>query len=180
MPKSTVRFRFIIGISAALILLFLGSVPHLQAATLTVTNTDDAGAGSLRQAIIDANAASGPDIIDFDAGVNGTITLSTSLPTITEVLDIIGPGDATLSVSGNDVSGVRPFTIGATISGLTVEKGNVIDGGGIVNSGTLTLENSTVSYNTAYWGGGIDSGGVLTLINSTVSDNTATEGGGHR
>ncbi len=44
---------------------------------LTVCVLDDAGAGSLRQAILDANAASGPDTITFQSGVTGTITLTT-------------------------------------------------------------------------------------------------------
>ncbi len=46
-------------------------------------------------------------------------------------------------------------------------------GGGIVNHGTLTLENCVVSDNTSNTGGGICNRGALTLINSTVSDNTA-------
>jgi uncharacterized repeat protein (TIGR02543 family) len=55
-------------------------------------------------------------------------------------------------------------------------------GGGIHNSGTLTVLNSTLSHNTAGnygYGGGIDNGGTLTVLNSTLSDNSAGyEGGG--
>jgi hypothetical protein len=40
-------------------------------ATFTVTNTNDSGAGSLRQAVLDANAAAGADTIVFDASFNG-------------------------------------------------------------------------------------------------------------
>jgi hypothetical protein len=41
-----------------------------QAATFTVTNTNDSGAGSLRQAILDANAAAGEDTItDFSTDI---------------------------------------------------------------------------------------------------------------
>lgn len=46
-----------------------------QAATFTVTNMDDSGAGSLRQAILDANANLGADTIAFQAGLTGMITL---------------------------------------------------------------------------------------------------------
>jgi len=56
----------------------------LSAATFTVTNTADAGAGSLRQAITDANGATGPHTINFNiagAGVH-TITPATELPTV--------------------------------------------------------------------------------------------------
>ena len=49
-------------------------------ATLTVTNLNDSGAGSLRQAVFDANTLAGSDTIDFTAGLSGTIVL-TSGPT---------------------------------------------------------------------------------------------------
>ncbi len=56
-------------------------------ATFTVINTDDSGAGSLRQAIIDANNSAGTDIVEFNipgAGVH-TIEPLTSLPTSTDI-----------------------------------------------------------------------------------------------
>ena len=54
-------------------------------ATFTVTNTDDSGAGSLRQAILDANANAGADTITFNISGTGahTITPASALPTIT-------------------------------------------------------------------------------------------------
>jgi hypothetical protein len=61
-------------------------------ATFTVTNTNDSGAGSLRQAIIDANAAAGLDTIAFTipgAGVQ-TIAPTTFLPSITSPVLIDG------------------------------------------------------------------------------------------
>ena len=53
-----------------------------QAATFVVANVGDSGSGSLRQAIADANAASGPDTITFS--VSGTITLASPLPSIAD------------------------------------------------------------------------------------------------
>lgn len=173
------RFRLLIGISAVLLLLVLGPLPRLQAATITVLNTDNDGVGSLRQAILDTNLTVVDDVIDFDAGVSGTITLLTPLPLITVNLEIIGPGEALLSVSGNDVPGLRPFTIGlgatVTISRLTIERGNAGDGGGIFNEGTLTLNQVTVRDNLSVTtGGGIYSfEHPLTLNDSTVIDNKA-------
>ena len=60
--------------------------------TFTVLNTDDAGAGSFRQAIVDANANTGPDIIHFNIGGGGAqaIELFTALPTITDPVTIDG------------------------------------------------------------------------------------------
>jgi len=56
--------------------------------TFAVLNLDDSGAGSLRQAILDANTTVGQDIINFD--VAGVIALKSSLPTVTDRVDIAG------------------------------------------------------------------------------------------
>ena len=72
-------------------LLWAATLP-LAAATFTVTNTDDAGPGSLRQAILDAETAAGADTIAFaipGAGVH-TITPLTLLPIISQPLTIDG------------------------------------------------------------------------------------------
>ncbi len=68
----------------------------------------------------------------------------------------------------------------AIVERFTAQNGFASYGGGIRNSGTLTLNNSTVSGNTANNGGGISNGSTLTLNNSTVSGNTANDrhGGG--
>ena len=67
---------------------------RLLLATFTVTTTADAGAGSLRQAIIDANAAAGTDEIRFDlpptAGVVKTIRPLSALPGVTGPTTIDG------------------------------------------------------------------------------------------
>ena len=80
------------------VLAILLSVPlPLAAATFTVTNTNDSGAGSLRQAITDANAAAGMDTIAFNvsgAGCDGngvcTITPASTLPVFTSPVLIDG------------------------------------------------------------------------------------------
>ena len=56
--------------------------PAKVAATFTVTNLDDAGPGSLRAAIISANASPGFDVIEFTVG--GTIELLSELPALTD------------------------------------------------------------------------------------------------
>src|SRR5215210_2028491 len=67
-------------------------VPEAAAANFTVVNVNDSGAGSLRQAILDANANPGPDTIGFNIPGPGvkTITPATALPAITEALIIDG------------------------------------------------------------------------------------------
>ncbi len=157
------------------------------AATITVTNTDDSGAGSLREAI--ASAIPG-DTINFV--VTGTITLTTGELLISKDLTISGPGAGSLAVSGNNASRVfHIFTSKTvTISGMTIQNGNIPTGqggGGISNWGTLTLNNVVVKNNTVNGttssdiGGGIlneGDGRKLTLNNSTVRGNTADRGGG--
>ena len=66
MQKITKHFKTTISI--ALLLLAISAI-NTAAATFTVTNTNDSGAGSLRQAILDANASSDADTIVFDASL---------------------------------------------------------------------------------------------------------------
>src|SRR5215470_14040387 len=74
------------------VLAVLLAAASLDGATFTVTNTDDSGQGSLRQAILDANATPGLDTIAFNipgAGVH-TITPVTSLDPILDPVLIDG------------------------------------------------------------------------------------------
>lgn len=65
------------------LLLLLAFADHAWAATFTVTNANNAGTGSLRQAIFDANGNAGTDTIVFSIGSGAqTISLSSSLPAI--------------------------------------------------------------------------------------------------
>jgi hypothetical protein len=154
-------------------------------ATFTVTNLDDAGAGSLRQAILDANAAAGADDILFAPAITGgTITLVTSLPEITDTLTITGPGFDGITVSGNNA--VRVFSVKANVtaalSGLAVINGKTAEnGGGILNNGNLTLTNVTLRGNSAAGGGAVANVGAtakLAVVNSTLTQNTAESTGG--
>ncbi len=168
--------------------LFLGAVgltpsQEADAATFSVTNNGDAGAGSLRQAIIDANTAPGPDTIDFSS-VTGTIPLTTGQLYIDDDVTITGPGAANLTIDGTYNS--RIFDIESadvSISGLTLTNGaeGSSDGGGIYSdSSDLTLTNVTISNcYAAYGGGGIFSYyGSLVVDGCTISGNTANEVGG--
>jgi hypothetical protein len=96
----------IVAVSATTVPGFAGS--SLLAATFTVTNTNDSGAGSLRQAILDANANPGLDTIDFDIPGPGvhTIMPTTPLPAVVDQAVIDGysqPG----SVENTTVTGTN-------------------------------------------------------------------------
>src|SRR5436305_9150933 len=82
------------------------AAPGADAATFTVTNLNDAGAGSLRQALISANTAAGADVITFQSGLSGTITLTSGQLYANDSVDIQGPGAATLTVAASPANRV--------------------------------------------------------------------------
>ena len=140
---------------------------------LVVANTNDSGAGSLRQAV--ADAPSGSTILFANSLKGATITLTTGVLSINQNLNIDGPGAAQLAVSGGGASQVFDIGSGAlvTISGLTITDGS----GGIVNAGNLTLDGTDVTNNQAAGfspsGGGIENDGNLTIKDSEVTGNQA-------
>ena len=149
-----------------------------RATTIIVSNTNDNGLGSLRQALADANDG---DTIDA-TGISGVITLTTGQLLVDKSVTINGAGAGALAVDGNTTSRVFQTATGETvsISGLTIRNGQGGEGGAILNADTviLTIINSTLSGNTAGLGGGVFNSGTLAIINSTFSSNMASEGGG--
>ena len=95
--------------------------------------------------------------VDFQAGLTGTITLTSGPLTIaTQFLTITGPGADMITVSGNNARQVfsitAPFTV--AISGLTIANGggnNSGSGSGIANNGRLTITDCIVSDNSSNW-----------------------------
>jgi|GEM_PF-3282274 len=167
--------------------------------SLVVTNTNDSGQGSLRQAIQNANNLAGANTITFDASLNGqTITLTSGELLITDAITIEGNGANQLTISGNNASRIFKIDdsngsnkINVTIEGLTITGGKVLvgndstdDGAGIWNRENLTLRNVVIRDNQAADdGGGIRNDGTIAIINSTIANNTSigtsnTSGGG--
>jgi Domain of unknown function (DUF4214) len=159
----------------SLILFALLSLPA-GAVTFTVSNLNDGGIGSLRQAILDANNATATDdTIVFQAGLSGLLLTSGGM-TINGNLVINGPGTS-LTINGNNAT--RIFTVN---SGRTVILSDLkLQNGGIGNSGTLTLNNSTIQSSTWSGGGGgaiVNSSGTLTVNSSVLSGNSISSGSG--
>ena len=126
------------------------------------------------------SSATSGDTVDlapgtYQPGSDASFTISTSI-----TMQSTTPGStATLEGNGAGVLGVNS-SVTAIVSGLSIEDGSAVtDGGGIANSGTLTVEASTISGNAAqYAGGGIANSGTLTVEDSTISGNNAGGGGG--
>src|SRR5262245_4514800 len=127
-------------------------------ATFTVTTDSDFGAGSLRQAVLNANTAAGADLIDFSNYFNTprTITLASQI-SITGPVTIDGPSAANVTISGNDA--VRIFDtqsapVGTQISllDLTLTSGhaptNEYGGGVRTGDETVSLTRCTLTANT--------------------------------
>lgn len=123
-------------------------------AQFVVSNNNDSGAGSLRQAILDADAAGAPagvpgatQTITFNANV-GTITLASALPLIFTNVNIVG-------------------TAGATIDGANMFRGLFVTGLATTGNGappaiTVNISNIAIQNVKAQGGaGGADSGGGL-------------------
>jgi subtilisin-like proprotein convertase family protein len=105
--------------------------PSSTASVFTVTSTNNSGAGSLRQAILDANANPGPDTITFSIGSGvKTINLTVGLPTIIDPVTIDGttqPG-----FTGKPIIEIDGINAGANALGLFITAGNSVVRGLVV------------------------------------------------
>src|SRR5881396_893531 len=181
-------FRLSVSICFVLVCAVVISV---HANVITVTNINDSGPGSLRQALADANDG---DTITF--AVTGIIGLTSAELVINKNITISGSGADLLAVSR--AANAAPFRIfhvmlghAVTIEGLTISNGSVLNtfGGGIYNfESALTVISCALAGNSALGqqgsGGGIFSNGggaggnaSLIIINSAFSGNAATTGG---
>jgi uncharacterized repeat protein (TIGR01451 family) len=156
------------------------------AATYTVTNTNDSGAGSLRQAILDANANAGADSVVFNIPGSGvrTIKPTSALPSITGPVTVDGTtqpgfsGAPVIELDGSMAGATRGLKITAgscTIRGLAINRfgtdgmqiqtggGNFIEGNyiGVTADGTAAAGNSNDGIN------------VLNSGNNTIGGTTA-------
>ncbi len=139
--------------------------------TIVVANLDDAGAGSLRQAIADAVAG---DVIAFEESLaGGTIMLTSGALVVAKHITVEGSPSEGITISGHHSSRVLEISDPGdlTLVNTTITDGRADFGGGISNGSSLSIFNSTITANEATFGGGIYSEGVLMITNSTISGN---------
>jgi Big-like domain-containing protein len=154
-----------------------------QIGGLVVTNTNNSGTGSLRDIVAQANANPGPDIVNFQPGLTGTINLSSPI-TFTQPVEIAGPGSGVITVSGTGSNSlfqdgspggalltVHGLTLSNT-SGLNVAYPLSINGEAVLSAGAgdVTFTSSlTVSGSlTLTDGNGVELGPTTTLNTGTV------------
>ena len=182
-----IRLRTL-SLTARLVVLF-ASVGH--AATFTVTNTNDAGAGSFRQAILDANGDGVTDNINFNIATGPfTIQPASALPTITNPVIIDGytqtgataatsSAAATLviEIDGTNAGGIclRISAGSSTVRGLVINR--CTDSAISLAGGTGdTIEGNYLGTNVA---GTMDLGnaiaGVVSATSATIGGTTAAK-----
>src|SRR5690625_3266510 len=185
---------------AAISLALAASGAH--AATFSVTSSDDAGPGTLRQAILDANSQAGPHVIEMSAISGDTLTLASDLLHVYgQDVELQGSqvtlsGDnqhgclgvrynalsvADITITDCNSSGIYSYASDLEVSGSTITGNSGSFGGGIdAYSSNLTISDSTITGNSAAnAGGGVYSGGGdLTIFDSVITDNSADGRGG--
>jgi len=157
-------------------------------AGFSVTNSNDSGPGSLREAIADANANPGDDEITIASGLS-TIVLTSGQLTVTETVTIIGPavGQTISGHSNSRIFGLSTEFATLTLRNLTLTDGTTTAdgqspvtcetgtgrGGAVCALGDLVMENTTVS-NSSTTGMDADGGGIFVRRGVNFSDCTLT------
>jgi uncharacterized repeat protein (TIGR01451 family) len=155
-----------------LVILTAGRNSHLVISpavsmTFVVTNTNDSGPGSLRQAIIDANNNPDPDTINFNIPGAGphTIILASALDPITSPLTINGASQP--GFAGTPVIELNGISAGPAADGLNIAAGNSVVRGLVINrfsgNGIALASNSNIVEGNFI---GTNTGGAFALPNS--------------
>lgn len=174
--------------------LVLSLAAPCSGATFIVTSSADSGPGTLRQAIIQANATPEEDEIYFDASFyegEHTITLTSGQLAIAGPVSITGPNvpDARVTIAGGGSSRLMhlsgSWASGLALSDLTLANGtaaSIPGSGGAIACGAQTVEIvrcRITNCSAVEWGGAIACTGnaTLTLDNTTFDGCTAATGG---
>ena len=142
--------------AAAVMTLFLFLATPVSAATFTVTSSDDSGPGTLRQAILDANANPGPDRIQFAVTF---VTFLPPTPAITDNVHIDGTllDGSRVEINGALLDGTSAFRFSAGSGGSLLEHVEVATGyfrAVLIDAGVMgvVVEFSTLSGNVEIFG----------------------------
>lgn len=149
---------------------FWGGATALMAGTnFVVTNTNDSGAGSLRQAILDSNANPGGNTISFNVPGPGVKTISPTspLPTITGSVTIDGytqPGSSQNTLPGGNTAVLQielnGVNAGIGTNGLNISAGNSTVRGLVINRFAGSGISLTTNGNNIITGNFIGTGGA--------------------
>lgn len=178
----------LVVLTASSVVALLGVQP-VGADTFNVTNTNDSGPGSLRQAVADASLDSVDDTVVIQPGL-GTITLSSPIVHTRVVypgsgLEIVGNG-VTINAGGAtsalvDSVGIKPFVVsGVTIFGIgpggTGDVGAIVsDGGGVtVSDCTIRDNNMSTTGETNFIAPVLSVGNPVVIDNCAITNNTVS------
>ena len=145
-------------------------------AIFTVNNSNDSGAGSLREALLTANANPGLDTIEIEVT---NIELQEALA-ITDSVDIFGNG-VVITQTGSDrlftINDETEAEISVTLDNLKLTGGRPkATGGAVLSYEALTITQAEIYGNaTSLRGGGIYSEGSLTVKDSHIHSNAIAE-----
>jgi hypothetical protein len=153
---------------------------------ITVTDLNDSGPGSLRQAVADASDG---DTINFAVG--GTISLTSGELVIARSVAVTGQTQSITVARAQGAPAFRIFHVmpgqTVTIDRLHIAGGDAnldLYGGGVLNDhANLTISNCSLTTNSSTYGGAISSDGsggsaILAVLDSSVSGNYASYAGG--
>ncbi len=160
---------------------------RVMPAVFTVENLNDAGIGTLRQAVLDANTNIGADSIQFLPSLSGNqIFLTSGQMTISDELTIDGESAKYIGVNGNGNNRIFVSNASLTISYLSMDNGSAtvapaIGFGGVVHStAALVMTDCFLNSGNASAGGGLlfQSGPTLTLLRCSFGGGAAGSQGG--
>jgi hypothetical protein len=155
------------------------------AADFVVSNTDDAGTGSLRAAIdaANTNGSAATDQITFTT--TGSIFLAAPLPLVQTPTTITGPGPSALAIRGNSVTS-RMWAVLISAGEVRIENLTIADsrattfsGAGLAKDGAglLVLDHVVLSGNFGFSGAFSLGPGPARIVNSTFTQNDADASG---
>jgi hypothetical protein len=151
-----------------------------------VSNTDDAGTGSLRAAIDAANTNGSAVTDQVTFTTTGNIFLATPLPLVQTPTTITGPGPSALAIRGNSVTSRMWAVLIAAGGEVRIENLTIADSRAVTNSGAalakdgaglLVLDHVVLSGNFGFSGAFSVGPGPARIVNSTFTQNDADSSG---